>query len=354
MSTEPFQVPVELMPIDQASQRLAVEEEARAKLRKKLAAVRFDASNPPLAPVPRLLINGQDVCTPGNLTTIIAQTKAGKSAFVGAAIAAVIAADRRLEDQDTLGWSAGAPGGKVLLHFDTEQSPFDHFRCIERELQRVGGYPAPDWLRSYCCTGFSRSDLKAAVRLAVEDAVKAPGVFAMIIDGISDLVTSVNELEECAALVAEVRELSVIADCPVIAVIHDNEGSRAQGDGRGHLGKELMRKAESNLRLKKIGDVTVAFSEKMRRAPIPEKDGPRFRWCDERRMHVSEVLAPDPDLVRLARDVFEEGREVGANVAKRRIRDLQGCSDGTSKNRWREMVTQKIVLKSPGGKYSLA
>lgn len=243
MSTEPFRVPIELMPIDPASQLLEAADGNRAKLRERLEAVRFDASKPPPEPVPRLLINGQDVCTPGNLTTIIAQTKAGKSAFVGAAIAAVIAADRGLEDRDTLGWSAGAPGGKVLLHFDTEQSPYDHFRCIERELRRVGVDRAPDWLRSYGCTGFSLGDQKAAVRFAVDDAVKATGVFAIIIDGISDLVTSVNELPECAALVAELRELSVIADCPVIAVIHDNEGKHSVGDGRGHLGKELLRLA---------------------------------------------------------------------------------------------------------------
>lgn len=330
-------------------------EQKRAELRERLAAVRFDANKRPPEPVPRLLLNGRDVCTPGNLTAIIAQTKAGKSAFVGAAVAAVIAAEQGIEDSDTLGWSAGAPAGKLLLHFDTEQSPSDHFRCIERELRRVGGGQAPEWLLSYCCTGFSMMDLKAAVWLAVQDAVQSTaGVFAVVIDGVSDLVSSVNELQECAALVADLRELSVRADCPVICVIHDNEGRQPTGDGRGHLGKELMRKAESNLRLKKTGDVTVAYSEKMRRAPIFEKDGPRFRWCDELRMHVSAELAKEPRLVQLAGDVFEDGGEIRANAAKCRIMDLEGCSDGTAKNRWREMVAQKIVLKTEGGKYRLS
>ncbi len=330
-------------------------EQERAKLRERLAAVRFDASKPPPEPVPRLLLNGRDVCTAGNLTTIIAQTKAGKSAFVGAAVAAVIAAEHGVEGRDTLGWSAGVPGGKLLLHFDTEQSPFDHFRCVERELRRVGVAGAPECLRSYCCTGFSMLDLKAAVRLAIEDAVQSTaGVFAVVIDGVSDLVTSVNELQECAALVAELRELSVSADCPVICVIHDNEGAQRNGDARGHLGKELMRKAESNLRLTKTGDVTVAYSEKMRRAPIFKEDGPHFRWCDERRMHVSVAFAPDPKLVRLAAKVFKKGGNLGAKDAWREIEEAEDCSNGTAKNRLRDMVTQKIVLKTEGGKYRLA
>lgn len=353
MSTLPFQVPAELLADLTTTPEAA--EQKRAELRERLAAVRFDANKPPPEPVPRLLLNGRDVCTPGNLTAIIAQTKAGKSAFIGAAVAAVIAAEQGIEDSDTLGWSAGAPAGKLLLHFDTEQSPFDHFRCIDRELRRVGVPRAPEWLRSYCCTGFSMMDLKAAVRLAVEDAVQSTaGVFAVVIDGVSDLVSSVNELQECAALVAELRELSVSADCPVICVIHDNEGPKKNGDARGHLGKELMRKAESNLRLTKTGDVTVAYSEKMRRAPIFKEDGPRFRWCDERRMHVSAAFAPDPKLVRLTGDVFEEGGEIGASAAIRSIMELEACSNGTAKTRWRDIVRQKIVLKTEGGKYRLA
>lgn len=257
-----------------------------ANLLVRLYARRFDFAAAPAEPIPRFLINGRSVCTAGNLTNIIAQAKAGKTAVVAAAIAAVMCAEYGNTACDNLGITATAPSSKRLIHFDTEQSIFDHDQLMRRAMRRAGVDKPPTWLDSYGCAGFSAAELRQSLTCTMTDAQTAGGVFAVIIDGTADLMNDVNDAEECNAFVAELHALAIKHDCPIVNVVHENPGGN-DGKMRGHLGSQLERKAESNLRLKKSEEITVIFSEKMRRAPILEKDGPRFRWSNEAGMHVS-------------------------------------------------------------------
>lgn len=258
-------------------------------LRDRIEKRRFSNDEHPVEPVPRFLINGKPVSTPGNLTNLIAQAKAGKSAEVGAMIAAAICSEfEGGEKRDTLNVSASAPGGRILLHIDTEQSPYDHDQLVMRSLRRAGVAKAPAWLWSYGMAGFSATELREALRIKLADARRQKKmIFAVILDGTADLVNDVNDPEECNAFVAELHGLAIEYHCPIINVVHENPGQQANGKMRGHLGSQLERKAESNITLKKTEDVTVVFSEKMRRAPILEKEGPRFRWSDKEGMHTS-------------------------------------------------------------------
>lgn len=52
---------------------------------------------------------------------IIAQAKSGKSAYIGAKLAAAIVAENGAVGRDCLGAAAADPGGRALLHLDTEQ-----------------------------------------------------------------------------------------------------------------------------------------------------------------------------------------------------------------------------------------
>ena len=257
-----------------------------ANLLIQLHARRFDFAVVPVEPIPRFLINGRSVCTAGNLTNIIAQAKAGKTAVVAAFIAAAICAEYGDTERDTLGITATAPGSKRLIHFDTEQSIFDHDQLVRRAMRRAGVAKPPTWLDSYGCAGFSAAELRQLLTRTMNDAQITGGVFAVIIDGTADLVDDVNHAPECNPVVAELHALAIKHDCPIINIVHENPNGTA-GKMRGHLGSQLERKAESNLCLRKSNETTVIFSEKMRKAPILERDGPRFRWSDEAADHVS-------------------------------------------------------------------
>lgn len=244
---------------------------------------RVKAATPPTEPVTRLYLAKKPIATPGNLVTLISRAKTGKTAVLGAATAAIIAAHHDRPSQDTLGFTAPHTTDAVIV-IDTEQSPYDAYLCYHRSLKRAGQETDPDWLYHYSLVGCTPEQIKDAILAAL--ASVGP-VFTLILDGVADLVNSVNDEAECNGLVVWLRGIAVQYNCPIICVIHSNESVQSGDDGRGHLGKQLIRKAESNLLLKKTGEVTTVTSDKQRKAPITEKDGIAFQWSDEAQMHVS-------------------------------------------------------------------
>jgi AAA domain len=236
---------------------------------------------PPIRPVYSL---GEiPICTPGNLATIVAAAKAGKTAFLESMIASVMKKDGA--DCDTFTVVSRNPDGRAVLHFDTEQSIEDHWHVIDRAMRRAGVTELPPWFRSYCFTGFDAPKARTAILFVLQEAVKKfGGVHSILIDGYADLVADVNDSAECTAFVAEFQDLAIQCKCPIVGVLHLNPGSEKS---RGHLGSQLERKSETNLRLDKDGIYTEVWSEKQRRAPILKGRGPRFRWDDASGMHVS-------------------------------------------------------------------
>lgn len=243
----------------------------------------------PAEPVTRLFLAGKPIATPGNLMTLISRAKTGKTATLGAATAAIItAASGTATLSDNLGFTATNPNGHAVIVIDTEQSPFDAWTCYSRTMARAGTDQDPDWLYHYCLVGHTPEQLKQALDTIITQAkAKHTSIFCVILDGVADFVNSVNDEAECNGFVNWLRERTVAHDCPAICVIHSNEGVKTGDDGRGHLGKQLTRKAESNLLLRKTSDVTTITSEKQRKAPITEQDGIAFRWDDTQQRHVS-------------------------------------------------------------------
>ena len=247
----------------------------------------------PVEPVTRLFLAGKPIATPGNLVSLISKAKTGKTAEIGAVVAAIVAAHYDRHGLDTLGFTAPHTKEAVVL-IDTEQSPFDSFICHQRAMARASQQTDVPWLMHLALVGYEAAKLR---RSLVEIMKKAKedhgGVFILILDGVADFVLSVNDEAECNEFISWLRSIAVEYDCPILCVIHSNEAQKSGDDGRGHLGKQLTRKSESNLLLKKVGEVTTVTSEKQRKAPITEKDGISFRWSDEHQRHVSCVKAAE-------------------------------------------------------------
>jgi hypothetical protein len=324
-------------------------------VRARLRSRRFDPESRPPKPQPRILLAGKPICTPGNLTTIGAQAKTGKSAFVGAIISAVICAEEGVSKADNLGLSATPPQGRALLHFDTEQSPYDADQLVRRSLRRSTTEAPPSFLDSFRLAGFSAPELKQALKITLEEADAVRGIFAVIVDGIADLVIDVNDQAECNMFIAELHELAIQYDCPIVCIVHENPAQES-GKMRGHLGSQLERKAESNIRLKKSGEITLAYGEKMRGAPIGVSEGPHFTWCPIREMHVTTVTTTQTKLkvkleklAALAEEVFEVSGKGNLRHSEliTGITSEGGISKSTAEDRFTEMKELKVVLKNP-------
>ena len=246
----------------------------------RIAELWFDPQKPPPGEPVLITIAGIPCATPGNITTITAQKKSGKTALLSAISAAGIS-----KLGDTLGVKAFNPDNKTVLHFDTEQSAMDHWKICDSILRRAQ-IPKSAIFRSLCLTSLPILERQAIVYHVIrQEAQRGNGVFIALIDGHGDLVRNVNDPEETADYVAALHALAIENRCHIYGALHLNPGSDSKS--RGHLGSELERKSQTNLRLEKTGELFCAWGDANRGAPIPKNVGPCFVWSNAARMHVS-------------------------------------------------------------------
>jgi hypothetical protein len=291
----------------------------------------------------------------------LAPAKSGKSAYASGVLAAAVLGGEEREDCDTLGIAAGVrPAGSVVVSFDTEQSRPDQYDLAKRAATRAGVDVLPDWVECFNLSGTPPLFVRAMLCAKVAD-LKAKGVLIwfIVIDGIADLCADVNDLREAQELTNEIHGIAREADCAVIAVIHRNEGREADPSARGHLGKQLARKAAYNITLEKdANEVTVVYSTKNRGAPILKKNGPRFAWSDSAGMHVTvsadagseEEVA---ELRELAKEVFEGRDTLRFSELQTAIMDARAKGKTWAEKQIKAMLAADIIRKAGGGKYSV-
>lgn len=309
-------------------------------------------------PLPRLFLAGKPVATQENLVAIVAKAGSGKSAAVGAAYAATVAAAIGAS-ADTLGFTAENVHGHAVVVIDTEQSRFDAQLCLKRAVRRASTDVAPEWLENYSLVGKSRQWRRAALRrILAQAAARHGGIFAVYLDGCADLVTNVNDIDECIAVVAELRQLSIEFRCPIINVIHSNEGS-VSDKARGHIGSELIRESETVILLKKEGDSTVMTTYKQRKAPVKASDGVAFTWSEVDKRHISCVspvvakqTAKEDGLRELALTAFGTNQSLRRGELEDAVKLAANVSINTAVRRVDDMVSARIITKGPTGLYN--
>jgi hypothetical protein len=325
-----------------------------------LAVRRFNVASPPPKPRPIYTLTGATVATQGNLQAITGQAKSGKTALLSGFIAATMT-----PTGDTLGVQSFNPDSTAVIHFDTEQSRYDHHHAIMQALRRAGRQAPPDWLHSYSLADVGIDERRILFRHQLDAARKAHGaIHSAILDGIGDLCHDPNDSAEAFALVAELHKLAIDYDTTIICVLHENPGSET-GKTRGHLGSQLERKAESNLRMTKDADgITTVFTANSRHASISKAQGPRFAWNDEAAMHLTTVdaAATTKDSARR-----EELRDVAVEVFRdtpstvgltweqlhQRIESVEGLKRSGARKKYAAMMKAEVIRQT-GEKYRLA
>jgi AAA domain len=324
---------------------------------------KFEFENVPEKPSSVFTLCGQQIATAGNIISVYSQAKAGKSAVLSAMMAAAFSDDALC---DFLGFAA-APNtpGRALVHFDTEQSRYDADQLIRRALRRadIAG-PPPPWLRSYWLTDIELAQRRQLLRDELEAASKAcGGIYCVLIDGVGDLVVDVNDITETQNFVIELHALAIRYDCPIVGVLHENPGGQTEKQ-RGHLGSQLERKAESNIRLVKDSDgITVIYTEKSRHANIPRSAGHRFKWSDEDAMHTTfeaeQNSRPDAHMAEkhFAQELFNCPQATGGlswAQIHARISELADLKQPGARRRFQKLLGLGFIEKNSAGFYLLA
>lgn len=296
----------------------------------------FDSKVAPPRTVPSLWLQQTMVAKAGNLTAVQAPPKTGKSAVVGAILASTTTTSA---DTDCLEFRSGNPNALAVLHFDTEQDQEDHHELVCRALRRAGA-DQPPWLKSFWIRELAIKERLACIRESMAAARREfGGIRLVIVDGVADLCSNVNDPEEALAVVHELLRLSSEFRTAIVCVLHENPGTEI-GKTRGHLGSELERKSMSNIRLQKDADgVVTIWGEKMRKCEIPKSKGPRFRWNDAAGMHLTySAAAKEEDdagkLRTLAQKVFAAEVNLPYSRVLERIRGIEGVGQRTAKTRF--------------------
>ena len=200
--------------------------------------------------------------TYGNFSFVQAPPKSKKTFFVSL-LSAIYLAD----DLEQFGGDLKANrDNKHLIHFDTEQSNFHASVVFKRPIDMTG--IKTDKYHTLALRQLSFKERVEFIEYYLYDKLEATDIGLVIIDGIADLCSDVNNIEESNAVVQKLMKWSKELNCHIVTVIHSNFGTDKP---TGHLGSFLEKKTETQIQLElntvNKGLVTVSC-KRSRNAPF--------------------------------------------------------------------------------------
>ena len=200
--------------------------------------------------------------TLGNFSLIIGKAKAKKSFFINIAVSCALTNEPVLNR-----FIGGLPANQnQVLYFDTEQSKY-HVQIAVRRICRQLNVSVPHNLFTYHLRSLTPSQ---RLLLIEEEIYSNDKIGIVVIDGIKDLITSINDEAEATMIASKLLKWTEERNIHIITVLHQNKGNE---QARGHIGTELINKAETVLSITKEEsnpDVSTMVAEMCRnREPEP-------------------------------------------------------------------------------------
>jgi len=249
-----------------------------------LKTCEIDLNIPPIVLPPLLKINDASIGSPGNIIGITGTEGSGKSNFVAAVISGCL--NPLKLDIDTLGVSIeDNTKSKAVLIYDTEQSIVQLHNNVNRVKQRADLNELPNWFKAFSLVSLNRNErLKAIIESIDNYYYEFNGIHLIVIDGIADLIGSVNDEEQSVDLVNTLFQIAGRYNTLLICVLHLNPGGIKL---RGHLGSELQRKASGILSVEKRKDQSVSTVKalKLREADPLSLPIIQFAWQETIQQH---------------------------------------------------------------------
>lgn len=183
------------------------------------------------------IIDGEfssEIGTLGNVSLWIGKAKQGKTFAISLALAAAELGETLMSKiKITLPESQ-----KGVELFDTEQSRY-HLQRVIKRISKLSNRDEPFNLTSYGLRKYSPSERLELIEYALYNT---QGLGFVVIDGIRDLISSINDEEQSSMISSKLLKWSEELNIHIAVVLHTNKGDN---NARGHLGTELTNKAES-------------------------------------------------------------------------------------------------------------
>lgn len=176
--------------------------------------------------------------TYGNFSFIQAPPKSKKTFFVSLLASVYLSGGNNFG-----GKIRGHREGRCLMHFDTEQGHW-HAQRVFKRVQDMSVTKDLGCYKTFALRTVGYKERLKFIEYCLELNKGKNGM--VVIDGVADLVSDVNNLEESNLCVQKIMQLSAKYDCHIITVIHSNFGSDKP---TGHLGSFLEKKTETQIQL---------------------------------------------------------------------------------------------------------
>jgi len=183
--------------------------------------------NKPEEHPPLIYLDQTPVCTPGNHTLLIGKKKSRKSLLVTHLLHLFL---KHREHQ-----------AENIAVFDTEQGKLHVWKGKDR-IYRMTNQNVPFfWLR-----GKSPQERRDFIAQTVEHWPLRSQVplKIIVIDGIRDLMSNINDPDETTEVLVWIEKLTITYNLSIIDILHIN---KTDNNARGHIGSELLNKAECTI-----------------------------------------------------------------------------------------------------------
>jgi len=189
--------------------------------------------------------------TLGNFSLVIGKAKSRKSFFINIAVSTAISKNVLLEQ-----FKGCLPNDKnKVLYFDTEQGKY-HVQLALKRICKQTGIDRPRNLEVYHLRSKTPQERLKLIETAIENT---PDAGFIVIDGIKDLVTSINDEEQATMISSKLLKWTEEKNVHILTVLHQN---KSDNNARGHIGTELINKAETVLSVTKAeGDPDISIVE---------------------------------------------------------------------------------------------
>ena len=211
---------------------------------------------------PLISIDGNCICSRGNISAICGEAKSKKTFLASALVASAMAIPyNKLNNFKNVDKDMDMN----VLWVDTEQGERHVRRVIERISAMTGAKMGGSVSEPRLMT-LSLRELSPTERYSIMlDTIARYPFDLIVIDGIADLQRNTNDLEESDALVGALMSLSTKTNTHILCVLHTNPGS---DKARGHLGSSLQRKAETVIYVHRNGECSVVEPQFCRNEPF--------------------------------------------------------------------------------------
>jgi hypothetical protein len=270
---------------------------------------------------PLIKIENTIYATRGGISLLSGIQKSGKTTAIKIMIETAFMTKYH-EGYDNLGICSVVKNDKSVIYINTEMTNSDMVAFRDKICKNLQVQELPDNLHLFHLLTLSPKERIKIIEQILECSRDAHLVF---IDGLADLVNSVNDEAECNFIVQYLQNLASNYNVAVIGVIHENRGNK---NSRGHLGQQAERKCIASIsvsknKAKKLFTITSSLnrhSEDFEDINYHYNELSRLERIDS----ANEKVKSSSELnesIELAKTVFDGSDELSENELRSRLKE---------------------------------